>query len=80
MSGDTNEVFLGEGGAHRFTAIGTGEAVHFLPDFLIDLFGHRIQLAGWVFTKLGEEDPEAAFIQFHRFAKGTKVNGLHSAE
>ena len=80
MGGDPDEVFLGEGGAHRFAAVGAGQAIHFLPYFFIDLFGHRIQLAGWFFPKLGEEDPEAAFVQVNQFAKSTKVDGLHSAE
>lgn len=80
MSRDPDQIFLSESGAHCFAAVGAGQAVHFLPNFLIDLFGHHVQLAGWVFTELGEEDPEAAFIQFHRFAKGTKVDGLHSSE
>ena len=80
MGRDANEVFLCESWAHRLAAVGAGQAIHFLPNFFINLLGHRIQLAGWIFTQCGEEDPESAFVQVNQFAKGTKVDGLHSAE
>ena len=80
MGRDSDEIFLGEGGAHRLAAVGAAQAIHFLPNFFVNLFGHRIQLSGWVLTQFGQEHPEAALVQVNQFAKGTKVDGLHSAE
>ena len=80
VGGDADEVFFGKSGAHRFAAVGTGEAIHILPNFFVDLFGHGVQLARGILSQFGKEHPEAALVQVNHFPEGTKVDGLHSSE